>query len=221
MCLEQEQQEHKLRSKNTNLVIKIQKLKISKSQFSQTQQNHLIIKPQSIKSIQKYNTTNPNKKTSNSENHIPSKLNLANRLHVNPDSVAITEIKKKKNVFFFWVMGEKNDVVLQTFRALVEGVARKFVRVRDVPAYGHVTSRSTSIRSLRCTRSSGSTSRITGRSSSTSVSTAGKSVRSPAGSANTCGPTRPGFSSRLTCSTRQFSIGATSKDPKASVKISR
>ena len=36
MCLEQEQQEHKLRSKNTNPVTKIQKLKISKSQFSQT-----------------------------------------------------------------------------------------------------------------------------------------------------------------------------------------
>ncbi|XP_050291233.1 uncharacterized protein LOC126732431 [Quercus robur] len=37
-------------------------------------------------------------------------------------------------------MGEKNDVVLRTFRALVEGADRKFARVRDVPAYGHVTS---------------------------------------------------------------------------------
>ena len=56
MYLEQEQQEHK------NPEIKIQKLKISKSPFSQTQQNHQIPKPQSTKSIQKYNTTNPNKK---------------------------------------------------------------------------------------------------------------------------------------------------------------
>ena len=143
MCLEQEKQKHKFRSKNTNPVTKIQKLKISKSQFSQTQQNHKILKPQSLKSIQKYNTTNPNKKTSNSEKHIPSKLNLANRPQANPYPVAITKRKKKKkNVFFFFfgVMGEKNDVVLRTFRALVEGVARKFARVRDVPAYGHVTS---------------------------------------------------------------------------------
>ena len=49
-------------NKNTNPKIKIQKLKISKSQFSQTQQYHQILKPHSIKSIQKYNTTNPNKK---------------------------------------------------------------------------------------------------------------------------------------------------------------
>ena len=62
MCLEHEQQEHKFRFKNTNPEIKIQKLKISKSPFSQTQQNHQILKPQSTKSIQKYNTTNPNKK---------------------------------------------------------------------------------------------------------------------------------------------------------------
>ena len=62
MCLEQEQQEHKSRSKNTNPKIKIKKLKISKSPFSQTQQNHQIVKPQSTKSIQKYNITNPNKK---------------------------------------------------------------------------------------------------------------------------------------------------------------
>ena len=53
MCLEQEQQEHKSRSKNTNPKIKIKKLKISKSPFSQTQQNHQIVKPQSTKSIQK------------------------------------------------------------------------------------------------------------------------------------------------------------------------
>ena len=51
-------------NKNTN---PNQKLKISKSQFSQTQQNHQILKPQSTKSIKKYNTTNPNKKISNSE----------------------------------------------------------------------------------------------------------------------------------------------------------
>ena len=37
-------------------------------------------------------------------------------------------------------MGDKNDVVLRTFRALVEGADRKFARVRDVPAYGHVAS---------------------------------------------------------------------------------
>ena len=53
MCLEQE---HKPRSKNTNPKIKIQKLKISKSPFSQTQQNLQILTPQSTKSIQKYNT---------------------------------------------------------------------------------------------------------------------------------------------------------------------
>ncbi|KAG6717482.1 hypothetical protein I3842_04G102200 [Carya illinoinensis] len=34
----------------------------------------------------------------------------------------------------------ENDVVRQTFRALVEGADRKFARVRDVPAYGRVTS---------------------------------------------------------------------------------
>ena len=47
---------------NTNLKIKIQKLKISKSSYSQTQQYHQILKPKSNKSIHKYNTTNPNKK---------------------------------------------------------------------------------------------------------------------------------------------------------------
>ncbi|KAF5480891.1 hypothetical protein F2P56_001597 [Juglans regia] len=36
-------------------------------------------------------------------------------------------------------MAEK-DLVSQTFRALVEGADRKFSRVRDVPAYGRVTS---------------------------------------------------------------------------------
>ncbi|XP_041005354.1 protein SCAI-like [Juglans microcarpa x Juglans regia] len=36
-------------------------------------------------------------------------------------------------------MAEK-DLVSQTFRALVEGADRKFARVRDVPAYGRVTS---------------------------------------------------------------------------------
>ena len=64
MCL---QQQLKPRSKNTNPKIKIQKLKISKSPFSQTHQYHQILKPHSIKSIQKYNTTNPNKKISNLE----------------------------------------------------------------------------------------------------------------------------------------------------------
>ena len=59
MCLEQE---HKPKSKNTNPKIKIQKLKISKSPFSQTQQYHQILKPYSNKSIQKCNTTNLNKK---------------------------------------------------------------------------------------------------------------------------------------------------------------
>ena len=64
MCLEQE---HKPKSKNTNPKIKIQKLKISKSPFSQTQQYHQILKPHGNKSFQKYNTTNPNKKISNSK----------------------------------------------------------------------------------------------------------------------------------------------------------
>ena len=98
MCLEQE---HKPRSKNTNPKIKIQKLKISKSPFSQTQQYHQILKPHSIKSIQKYNTTNPNKKkkTQNQNNPSHLKRNPANPSHLkgnpanppkaNPDSVAM------------------------------------------------------------------------------------------------------------------------------------
>ena len=49
-------------NKNTNPEIKIQKLKISKSQFSQTQQNYQILKPRSTKLIQKYNINNPKKK---------------------------------------------------------------------------------------------------------------------------------------------------------------
>ena len=67
-------------NKNTNLYLRTQthKLKIPKSQFPQSQQNHQILKPQSTKSIQKYNTTNPNKKISNSEKPISSKLNPAN-----------------------------------------------------------------------------------------------------------------------------------------------
>ena len=40
MCFEQEQPEHKLRSKNTNPKIKIQKLKISISPFSQTKSSN-------------------------------------------------------------------------------------------------------------------------------------------------------------------------------------
>ena len=47
---------------NTNPKIKIQKLKISESPYSQTQQYHQILKPSSNKSIHKYNTTNLNKK---------------------------------------------------------------------------------------------------------------------------------------------------------------
>ena len=70
MCLEQE---HKPRSKNRNPKIKIQKLKILKSPFSQTHQYHQILKPHSIKSIKKYNTTNPNKKISKSEQPISFK----------------------------------------------------------------------------------------------------------------------------------------------------
>ena len=118
MCLEQEQQKHKPKSKNTNPKIKIQKLKISKSQFSQTQQNHKILKLQSLKSIQKYNTTNPNKKTSNSKKHIPSKLNPANLPQANPDPVAITKRKKKKNFFFFfnfWVCVLGSEFVFLLF----------------------------------------------------------------------------------------------------------
>ena len=59
-------------NKNTNpdLRTQTQKLKISKSPFSQTQQYHQILKTHSIKSIQKYNTTNPNKKISNSKQPI-------------------------------------------------------------------------------------------------------------------------------------------------------
>ena len=62
-------------NKNTNpdLRTETQKLKISKSPFSQTQQYHQILKPHSIKSIQKYNTTNPNKKISKSEQPISFK----------------------------------------------------------------------------------------------------------------------------------------------------
>ena len=52
---------------NTKPKIKIQKLKISESPYSQTQQYHQILKPNSNKSIHKYNTTNPNKKISNSK----------------------------------------------------------------------------------------------------------------------------------------------------------
>ncbi|KAK7318642.1 hypothetical protein RJT34_03346 [Clitoria ternatea] len=36
-------------------------------------------------------------------------------------------------------MSENKDLVLQTFRALVESADRKFARVRDVPAYGRVS----------------------------------------------------------------------------------
>ena len=54
-------------NKNTNPKIKIQKLKISESPYSQTQQYHQILKPNSNKLIHKYNTTNPNKKISNSK----------------------------------------------------------------------------------------------------------------------------------------------------------
>jgi hypothetical protein len=45
-------------------------------------------------------------------------------------------------VFFFGGddMAADSDVVGQTFRALVDGADRKFARVRDVPAYGRVTS---------------------------------------------------------------------------------
>jgi hypothetical protein len=37
-------------------------------------------------------------------------------------------------------MAADNDVVGKTFRALADGADRKFARVRDVPAYGRVTS---------------------------------------------------------------------------------
>ena len=95
MCLEHEQQEHKFRFKNTNPEIKIQKLKISKSPFSQTQQNHQILKPQSTKSIQKYNTTNPNKKISNSEKPISIKLYPANPPHSQKPKLKTTKTKYK------------------------------------------------------------------------------------------------------------------------------
>ena len=75
MYLEQEQQEHK------NPKIKIQKLKISKSLFSQTQQYHQILKPHSIKPIQKYNITNPNKKDLKLKTtHQPPRLKQATNL---------------------------------------------------------------------------------------------------------------------------------------------
>ena len=95
MCLEHEKQEHKFRLKNTNPEIKIQKLKISKSPFSQTQQNHQILKPQSTKPIQKYNTTNPNKKISNSEKPISIKLNPANPPHSQKPKLKTTKTKHK------------------------------------------------------------------------------------------------------------------------------
>ena len=84
-------------NKNTNLDLRtqIQKLKISKSPFSQTQQYHQILKPHSIKSIQKYNTTNPNKKKSQTQNN-PSHLkrNPANPPQANPDLVAMLPADK-------------------------------------------------------------------------------------------------------------------------------
>ena len=91
MCLKQE---HKPRSKNTNPKIKIQKLKISKSPFSQTQQNHQIPKHVPNQS-KKYSTTNPNKKISNSEKPISSKLNPANPPHSKKPKLKTTKTKHK------------------------------------------------------------------------------------------------------------------------------
>ena len=103
MCLEQKQQEHKPRSKNTNPEIKIQKLKISKSPFSQTQQNHQILKPQSTKLIQKYNTTNPNKKnlklkTTHQPPHLKQTTNPRTITMTKPpiNHKLIMKLKKKK-----------------------------------------------------------------------------------------------------------------------------
>lgn len=41
---------------------------------------------------------------------------------------------------FSYDMAADNDVVGQKFRAMVDGADKKFARVRDVPAYGRVTS---------------------------------------------------------------------------------
>ena len=79
------------KNSNSYLRTQIQKLKISKSPFSQTQQYHQILKPHSIKSIQKYNTTNPNKKkkTQNQNNPSHLKRNPANLSQANPNPVAM------------------------------------------------------------------------------------------------------------------------------------
>ena len=87
-----------MNNKNTNLEIKISKLKISKSPFSQTQQNHQIPKHQLTKvpnQSKKYNTTNPNKKISNSEKPISSKLNPANPPHSQKPKLKTTKTKHK------------------------------------------------------------------------------------------------------------------------------
>ena len=69
------------KNSNSDLRTQIQKLKISKSPFSQTQQYHQILKPHSIKSIQKYNITNPNKKDLKLKTtHQPPRLKQATNL---------------------------------------------------------------------------------------------------------------------------------------------
>ena len=69
------------KNSNSDLRTQTQKLKISKSLFSQTQQYHQILKPHSIKSIQKYNITNPNKKDLKLKTtHQPPRLKQATNL---------------------------------------------------------------------------------------------------------------------------------------------
>ena len=92
---------------NTNPKIKIQKLKISESPYSQTQQYHQILKPNSNKSIHKYNTTNLNKKISNSKSL--SHLFLAYRFLSSPSlrpcffksNITLSQTVQIGNDFFF------------------------------------------------------------------------------------------------------------------------
>ena len=92
---------------NTNPKIKIQKLKISKSLYSQTQQYHQILNPNSNKSIHKYNTTNQNKKISNSKSL--SHLSLVYRFLSSPSlrpcffksNITLSQTMQIGNDFFF------------------------------------------------------------------------------------------------------------------------
>ena len=98
---------------NTNPKIKIQKLKISESPYSQTQQYHQILKPNSNKSIHKYNTTNPNKKISNSKSL--SHLSFAYRFLSSPSlrpcffksNITLSQTVQIGNDFFFFNLSNR------------------------------------------------------------------------------------------------------------------